>query len=147
MNIYFSQYLTITTSTTCSWTHLSHKELHKWNPNLSPSSNSAKGSERNRTAHFNPVCVPTPHSPVKVKKLLYRPRHALTVPEDSDSQISIHERDKFVKPTRRPPLTPPSPPPPPRKYSWYSILFDAESNPWPPCGRLQTAGYFKYQQV
>jgi hypothetical protein len=41
-----------------------------------------------------------------------------------DLKNLIHEGDKVASPTHRPPLSP-------RKYSWYSFLLEAESNPGP----------------
>ena len=64
---------------------------------------------------------------LKVKQSYYRPGQAQRVQAVWDSQISrqsAHEGGKFVSPTYRPPS-------PPRKYSWYSFLLDAESNPGP----------------
>jgi len=59
------------------------------------------------------------------------PVQAWTVSEGSKEfggpQISrqlMHESGKVVNPTHRPPL-------PCRKYSWYSFLLEAESNPGP----------------
>jgi hypothetical protein len=40
------------------------------------------------------------------------------------SRQSAHESGKVVSPTHRPPL-------PPRRYSWYSLLLEAESTPGP----------------
>jgi len=62
---------------------------------------------------------------IKVKQTHYVP--TLRAPGVWGSQIlrkSAHEGGKVVSPTHRPPL-------PPRKYSWYSFLIEAESNPGP----------------
>jgi hypothetical protein len=68
---------------------------------------------------------------LKVKQPHFRPGQALRVPGGWDSQISrqsAYEGGKFVSPTHRPTLRP-------RKYSWYSFLFEAGSNPGPWCSR------------
>ena len=62
-----------------------------------------------------------------VKQSHYRPAQALWVPGGSGSQISrqsAHEDGKVVSPTHRLPLHS-------KKYSWYSFLLGAESNPGP----------------
>ena len=68
---------------------------------------------------------------VKVNQSLSRPGQALAVAGGSDSRISkqsAHEGAKFVSPTHQPSL-------PLTKYSWYSLLLQAESTPWPQCSR------------
>jgi len=63
----------------------------------------------------------------KVKQSHYRPGQALRVPGGWGSQTSIqsgHEGGKVVSRMHRPPLHP-------RKYSWYSFLSEAGSNPGP----------------
>jgi len=66
------------------------------------------------------------------------PLHARTGgPEDSrklrfpDFRQSAHEGYKVVSLSHRPPLAP-------RKYSWYSFLLEAASNPGPQCGRKES---------
>ena len=62
---------------------------------------------------------------------LHRPGRALWDIASSSSQISTqlaHEGGKVDSPMHRPPLSP-------RKYSWYSFLLAAESNPRPQCSR------------
>jgi len=62
-----------------------------------------------------------------VNKSLYRPGQTLGVPGSSGSQVSrpsAYEDGKVVSPTHRTPL-------PSMKYSWYSFLSQAESNPGP----------------
>jgi len=58
------------------------------------------------------------------------PLQAWTSPEGSrrfslpDFMTTAHEGGKVVSRTHRPPL-------PPRKYSWYTVLLEAESTPGP----------------
>jgi hypothetical protein len=67
----------------------------------------------------------------KLKLSHYRPRQALRIPGVWDSQSLrqlAHEGGKFVSPTHKPHLAP-------RKYSWYSVLLEADSIPGPYCGQ------------
>ena len=62
-----------------------------------------------------------------VQQSHHRPEEAQRVPGGWDFQIPrqlVHEGGKVVSPTHHPPL-------PPRKYTWYSFLLEAESNPRP----------------
>jgi hypothetical protein len=71
------------------------------------------------------------HGGKKVNQSHYRPQQALRIPGSSGSRISRQsslEDGKVVSLTHRPRL-------PPRKYSWYSFLLEAESNPGPYCDR------------
>jgi len=72
---------------------------------------------------------------VKVNQSPSRPGYALAVPRGSGSRISrqlAYEGGKFVSPTHQPSL-------PPKKYSWYSLLLQAESTPWPhAAGRIMS---------
>ena len=73
----------------------------------------------------------TNNKKIKVKQLHYRPEQALRIAGGSGSQNSrqsAHECGQVVSPTHRLSL-------PARKYSWYSFLLEAESNPGPQCGR------------
>jgi hypothetical protein len=67
-----------------------------------------------------------------VKQSLYRPEKALrVVPVGSGSHTSRESEfggDEEIRFTRRPSLHP-------KKYSWHSLLLEAESTPGPECGR------------
>ena len=68
---------------------------------------------------------------IKGKLSYYRPGEALGVQGGWGSQISrqlSNEGSKVVTPMHWPPLTP-------RKYSWYSLLLEAELTPGPQCGQ------------